>query len=82
MTSKWEESRTIVQYTAAEPPFNGYPDRIVSPPRASSCCLEEMMPLGSIHWDDDQAFTYRQCRVCGHTVRHFFEYAVGISQAS
>ena len=82
MTSKWEDSRTIVQYTAAKPPFNGYPDRIVSPPRASSCCPEEMMPLGNIHWDDEQPFIYLQCRVCGQTVRHFFEYAVGLAQAS
>ena len=81
MTSKWEDSRTIVHYSAAEPPFNGYPDRIVSPPRASSCCLDEMMPLGSIHSDDDQPFFYRQCRVCSHTVRHFLEDVVVSTQA-
>ena len=81
MTSKWEDSRTIVRYTDAEPPFNGYPDRIVSPPRVSSCCLEEMLPLGSIHWDDDQPFIYRQCRVCGHTVRHFLDDVVTSTQA-
>ena len=73
MPSNWENPRTIVRYTAAEPPFNGYPDRIVSPPRSSSCCLEEMAPLGNLHRDDELPYMYRQCRVCGHTVRHFLE---------
>lgn len=82
MHAKWENSKTIVQYSAAEPPFNAYPQRIVSPPRASTCCLDEMMALGSIHWDDDLPYVYRQCRVCGHTVRHFLDDAVETVHAS
>lgn len=65
-------TRTIVHYTSAEEPFNGYPRRIISPPLAGSCCLEAMAPLGSIHWDDEHPYLYRRCSVCGHTVRHFF----------
>lgn len=73
MSSKWNQSRTIVEYSVAEPAFNGYPKRIVSPPRASSCCLEEMLPVGRIHWDDLMPFIYKRCASCGHTVRHFLE---------
>lgn len=73
---------TIVEYTAAKPSRNDYPVRIVSPPTASSCCLEEMTPLGNIHWEDDFPFVYHQCRVCGHTVRRFFEDQVGRSMGN
>lgn len=76
MTARVDISRTIVRYTTAEAPFNGYPRRIVSPPLAGSCCLEAMMPLGSIHWDDEVPYTYRRCSICGHTVRRFLEDAV------
>lgn len=73
MKAERGSSRTIVHYTSAEAPFNGYPRKIVSPPRAGSCCLSEMAPLGTIHWDDDYPYVYRRCDVCGHTVRYFLE---------
>ena len=68
-----DDTRTIVHYTTAEAPFNGYPRRIVSPPLAGACCLDEMEAVGSIHWDDAFPYIYRRCPVCGHTVRHFID---------
>ena len=81
MNDKREVAKTIVRYTTAEAPCNGYPRRIVSPPLAGSCCLDEMVPLGSVHWDDELPYIYRRCGVCGHTVRHFLEDAVSRFQA-
>lgn len=75
MTAKGE-LKTIVHYTTEAEPFNGYPNRIVSPPLAGSCCADAMEPLGNLHWDDELPYLYRRCRLCGHTVRHFLEDAV------
>jgi hypothetical protein len=52
MTERREDSRSIVRYTTDEAPFDGYPDHIVSPPTERSCCVDEMAPLGSRHWED------------------------------
>ena len=76
MAAREDAVRTIVHYTTAEAPFNGYPRRIVSPPLAGSCCLDQMESVGHIHQDDELPYIYRRCKVCGHTVRQFIEGAV------
>ena len=62
---------TIVEYSARKTAFNGYPQQIVSPPYSSPCCNTEMRVFGEIHWGDDGPYTYKQCKVCTYTVRHF-----------
>jgi hypothetical protein len=60
---------TIVKYTDQKPPTNRYPHRIISPPRAGSCCFSDMEELGTPQQDDRWVFQYRRCRRCGFAVR-------------
>lgn len=63
--------RTIVQYSAEKPPYNGYPKWIVSPIRPGPCCLSCMEPVGMGGHERGLLYDYRRCRRCGYTVRHF-----------
>ncbi len=60
---------TIVEYTDQRPACNRYPDRIVSPSRASPCCFIDMETIGEPQEDGRWLFCYRRCRYCGFTVR-------------
>ena len=62
---------TIVQYIARKSPYNGYPERILSPPFPASCCVAQMERVGEIEWENGFPYYYRRCRVCGYAVRHF-----------
>ncbi len=33
--------RNIIRYTDEEKPLNDYPKKIISPPKAASCCTDE-----------------------------------------
>lgn len=63
--------KTIVEYNEEKPPKNAYPDRIVSPPRASPCCVSQMAPIGEIQEENRRRFIYKRCAICGFTVRSF-----------
>lgn len=60
---------TIVRYTDREPAANGYPQRIVSPPRAGQCCFKDMEEIGVSCQEGRWVYQYRRCRECGFTVR-------------
>ena len=61
----------IVEYNEKEASFNAYPERIVSPPHPSECCLSGMEQVGDVEEDGSWLFIYKRCRTCGYTVRHF-----------
>jgi hypothetical protein len=61
--------KTIVEYSASEPPQNLFPRRIVSPPHSSACCFRNMEAIGGTQRDGRWVFQYRRCRTCGFTVR-------------
>jgi len=39
---------TIVKYIARKSPYNGYPERIVSPPSPAPWCVSQMEQVGGI----------------------------------
>lgn len=59
----------IIQYTDEAVPSNEYPERIVSPPRAASCCAFNMVNVGDPEEENGWLFQYRRCQRCGFTVR-------------
>jgi hypothetical protein len=64
---------SIVLYTDRDRPLEEYPRRIISPARPSSCCVEENRErIGGVEQEAGEAYFYKRCRVCGHTVRFFF----------
>lgn len=64
---------SIVQYTVSEKARDEYPHRIVSPPQPSPCCVESNRErVGGVEVEDGEAYFYKRCRCCGHTVRFFF----------
>ena len=64
---------SIVEYTDREEPTAEYPERIVSPPSASTCCVEANRErVGGVEAEEGETYFYKRCRVCGHTVRFFF----------
>ncbi len=62
---------TIVEYDDAKVPVNAYPKRIVSPQAPKACCVTQMEQVGAIEQDGGRRFFYKQCKICGFTVRHF-----------
>ena len=65
--------KNIIEYSETESPKNQYPRRIVSPPRASSCCTDESrMDVGSVREVEGFKFCYKICGKCGHAVKFYF----------
>ncbi len=60
---------TIVEYTDRKRPENRYPVRIISPPRAGSCCFSDMEELGEPVEDGRWVFQYKRCKKCGFALR-------------
>ncbi len=60
---------TIVEYTDQKRPKNLYPKRIISPPRAGSCCFSDMQELGEPVEDGRWVFQYKRCKKCGFALR-------------
>jgi len=74
--------KNIIEYTDKESPKNQYPRRIVSPPRASSCCTDESrLDVGSVREVEGFKFCYRICQECGHAVKYFFPAVESTSRA-
>src|SRR6202795_1638030 len=65
--------KAIVEYTTERNPANLYPEKIVSPPRSSTCCTVAMEQVGEAQWDGVWPFVYRRCGTCGYTVRRVFQ---------
>jgi hypothetical protein len=64
---------SIVEYTDRKTALTEYPERIVSPPSPSACCLEvNREQVGEVEVQDGETYFYKRCRVCGHTVKFFF----------
>jgi hypothetical protein len=68
---------TIVTYNARQAPYNGYPERIVSPLFPRSCCVTQMERVGEMEWEEGLPYYYRRCRTCGYTVRCFLPVKAG-----
>ena len=64
---------TIVEYTDTKAPMNAYPDRIISPIQAGSCCFTDMEEVGTPEGEERYRYQYRRCRQCGFTVRAIVE---------
>ncbi len=63
---------TIVEYSTEKRARNSYPNKIISPPSSSECCLTDMTRIGEMHVEGDgQRFYYKRCTRCGFTVREF-----------
>jgi hypothetical protein len=62
----------IIEYRDDQPPQNSYPQRIVSPTRASVCCVRQMAPIGTGAVEGGWRYQYKRCPVCGYTVRSFY----------
>lgn len=60
---------TIVEYTESKAPLNGFPDRIISPPRSGPCCFSAMEEIGTSREEERWVYRYKRCRTCGFTVR-------------
>jgi hypothetical protein len=60
---------TIVEYTEGKTPVNGFPDRIISPPRSGPCCFSDMEEIGAAQEEGRWVYRYKRCRTCGFTVR-------------
>ena len=56
---------TIVKYIARKSPYNGYPERIVSPPSPAPCCVAQIERVGE---GENRCPCYyrRRCRTCGY----------------
>jgi hypothetical protein len=61
----------IVVYDERKKAVNEYPERIISPPHPSACCVSNMAQIGEIEEDGSWLYVYKRCRRCGYTVRHF-----------
>ncbi len=65
--------KSIIVYTTGQKPRNEYPKRIVSPPFPSACCTDAHRErIGKIHEELGRNYYYKRCRVCGHTVKYYF----------
>ena len=65
--------KSIIVYTADQKPRNDYPRRIVSPPLPSGCCTDaNRLRIGKVHEELGRNYYYKRCRVCGHTVKYYF----------
>jgi hypothetical protein len=62
---------SIVEYAVGKVAVNAYPERIVSPPKPSGCCVAGMEQIGEVEEDGNWLYVYKRCRTCGYTVRHF-----------
>lgn len=71
MNATFDRLDTIVEYSDSKTAFNGYPERIVSPPVPGPCCATEMQAIGEVHMSPSGPYVYKLCTTCGHTVRHF-----------
>jgi hypothetical protein len=61
---------TIVEYAEHKTPVNGYPDRIISPPRSGPCCFSDMEEIGTDREEEGRwVYRYKRCHTCGFTVR-------------
>ena len=61
---------TIVDYSAEKSARNRYPEKIVSPPFPSECCLTQMKRIGVKQVEETGwYFFYKRCTRCGFTVR-------------
>jgi len=75
-------TRNIIRYSETEPPRNDYPKRIISPPRARSCCTDEnRVMVGRVQEVDGFKFCYKICETCGHAVKFFFPAVESTSSA-
>jgi hypothetical protein len=63
---------SIIEYRNDQAAMNGYPRRIVSPTRPSSCCMQHMERIGRPAFDAAWRFYYKRCTVCGYAVRCFY----------
>jgi hypothetical protein len=67
------EIKSIIVYTSSQKPRNDYPRRIVSPPLPSACCTDaNRLRIGKIHEELGRNYYYKMCKVCGHTVKYYF----------
>ncbi len=65
--------KSIIVYTKDQKPRNEYPKRIVSPPYPAACCTDANRErIGKIHEELGRNYYYKRCRVCGHTVKYYF----------
>jgi len=62
---------SIVEYDEQKAAINAYPEKIVSPPHPSTCCVSGMEQVGQIEEDGKWLYNYKRCRMCGYTVRQF-----------
>jgi hypothetical protein len=75
-------TKNIIEYSETETPKNDYPRKIVSPPRASSCCTDESrLDVGSVREVEGFKFCYRVCQECGHAVKYFYPSVESTSSA-
>jgi hypothetical protein len=75
-------TKNIIQYSSDEKPRNDYPKKIVSPPRASSCCTDENRDtVGNVREVEGFKFCYKICSECGHAVKYFFPAIESTSKA-
>jgi len=75
-------TKIIITYTTKEKPKNNYPKKIISPPKADSCCTDEnRVTVGSVREVDGFKFCYKICETCGHAVRFYYPAAEGTSAA-
>lgn len=63
--------KTIVEYTDVKPALDAYPKHIISPSIGNACCAQNMVQIGGVEREEQRAYFYRRCPVCGFTVRHF-----------
>lgn len=61
----------IVEYDERKTAVNAYPERIISPPHPSNCCVSGMEQVGEVEEDGNWLYIYKRCRDCGYAVRHF-----------
>jgi hypothetical protein len=65
--------KSIIVYTKDQKPRNDYPKRIVSPPFPAACCKDANRErIGKVHEELGRNYYYKRCRVCGHTVKYYF----------
>jgi hypothetical protein len=67
------ETKSIIVYTNAQRARNDYPKRIISPPLPSVCCTDaNRVRIGKIYEELGRNYYYKMCKVCGHTVKYYF----------
>ncbi len=73
MAAPRPETKSIIVYTNAQKPRNDYPKRIISPPFPSACCTDaNRLRIGKIYEELGRNYYYKMCKVCGHTVKYYF----------